>query len=50
MPVNDQAAAQTGAPRSGALTDVEYEELLDMAYRQGTLAESDKEIFFFRNV
>ena len=39
-----RAAAQTGAPRSGSLTDVEYEELLDMAYRQGTLAESEKEI------
>jgi putative hemolysin len=34
-----QAAA--GAP---ALTDAEYQELLDMAYRQGTLAESEKEI------
>jgi len=27
-----------------ALTDAEYHELLDMAYRQGTLAESEKEI------
>ena len=27
-----------------ALTDAEYQELLDMAYRQGTLAESEKEI------
>ena len=27
-----------------ALTDVEYQELLDMAFRQGTLAESEKEI------
>src|SRR5476651_2040457 len=26
------------------LTDAEYQELLDMAYRQGTLAESEKEI------
>jgi putative hemolysin len=39
-----KAAAQTGAPRSGALTDAEYQELLEMAYRQGTLAESEKEI------
>jgi len=39
-----KAAAQTGAPRSGALTDTEYQELLEMAYRQGTLAESEKEI------
>ncbi len=28
----------------GALTDAEYQELLDMAYRQGTLEESEKEI------
>jgi len=27
-----------------ALSDAEYQELLDMAYRQGTLAESEKEI------
>ena len=27
-----------------ALTDAEYQELLDMAFRQGTLAESEKEI------
>jgi len=27
-----------------ALTDAEYEELLDMAYQQGTLAEAEKEI------
>ena len=27
-----------------ALTDAEYQELLDMAYQQGTLAESEKEI------
>jgi len=27
-----------------ALTDAEYHELLDMAYRQGTLAESEKEV------
>ncbi len=39
-----KAAAQTGAPRSGALTDLEYQELLEMAWRQGTLAESEKEI------
>ena len=29
---------------SGALTDAEYQELLDLAYRQGTLEESEKEI------
>jgi putative hemolysin len=29
---------------SAALTDAEYHELLEMAYRQGTLAESEKEI------
>ena len=28
----------------GALTDAEYHELLDMAFRQGTLEESEKEI------
>ena len=28
----------------GALTDAEYQELLEMAYRQGTLDESEKEI------
>ena len=39
-----KAAAQTGAPRSGIMTDVEYQELLEMAYRQGTLAASEKEI------
>ena len=39
-----KAGAQTGAPRSGALTDAEYQELLEMAYRQGTLAEAEKEI------
>jgi putative hemolysin len=32
---------QAGA---GALTDAEYQELLDLAYRQGTLEESEKEI------
>ena len=26
------------------MTDAEYQELLDMAFRQGTLAESEKEI------
>ena len=36
-------ALQTSAP-APALTDAEYHELLDMAYRQGTLAESEKEI------
>ena len=29
---------------ASSLTDAEYHELLDMAYRQGTLAESEKEI------
>jgi CBS domain containing-hemolysin-like protein len=28
----------------GALTDADYQELLDMAYQQGTLAESEREI------
>ena len=37
-----KAASQAAAPP--ALTDAEYQELLDMAYRQGTLAESEKEI------
>ena len=35
------------APQMAAtpvLTDAEYQELLDMAYQQGTLAESEKEI------
>jgi putative hemolysin len=36
-----KSATQTVAP---ALTDAEYQELLDMAYRQGTLAESEREI------
>jgi len=36
--------APQSAPTSTALTDAEYHELLDMAYRQGTLAESEKEI------
>jgi putative hemolysin len=36
-----KSAPQTAAP---SLTDAEYQELLDMAYRQGTLAESEKEI------
>jgi putative hemolysin len=35
-------APQTAA--SSAMTDAEYQELLDMAFRQGTLAESEKEI------
>jgi putative hemolysin len=38
-----KTALQTATPAS-ALTDAEYHELLDMAYRQGTLAESEKEI------
>jgi putative hemolysin len=29
---------------TGVLTDAEYQELLDLAYRQGTLEESEKEI------
>ncbi len=39
-----KAAAQTGSPRGGPLSDAEYQELLEMAYSQGTLAESEKEI------
>jgi CBS domain containing-hemolysin-like protein len=38
----EKGRAQTAAP--AAMTDAEYQELLDMAYRQGTLAESEKEI------
>ena len=37
-----KAASQAAAPP--AMTDAEYHELLDMAFRQGTLAESEKEI------
>jgi magnesium and cobalt exporter, CNNM family len=37
-----KTAAQMDA--TPALTDAEYHELLDMAYQQGTLAESEKEI------
>ncbi|MGA2800937.1 MAG: hemolysin family protein [Verrucomicrobiota bacterium] len=38
-------ALQTvSAQSAGALTDAEYHELLEMAYQQGTLAESEKEI------
>ena len=36
-------APQTTAPTT-AMTDAEYHELLEMAYRQGTLDESEKEI------
>jgi putative hemolysin len=36
-----KTALQNPAP---ALNDAEYQELLDMAFRQGTLAESEKEI------
>jgi CBS domain containing-hemolysin-like protein len=32
------------APATGVLTDAEYQELLDLAYRQGTLEESEKEV------
>ncbi len=36
---------QTAPPQGGgALTDAEYQELLEMAWRQGTLDESEKEI------
>jgi putative hemolysin len=35
-------APQTAA--ASAMTDAEYQELLDLAFRQGTLAESEKEI------
>ena len=37
-------SAQTTAALAPALTDAEYQELLEMAFRQGTLAESEKEI------
>jgi len=37
-------ARQAASAPSGALTDAEYQELLDLAYRQGTLEESEKEI------
>ena len=46
----DTAILKTVLPRAaltqsaGALTDAEYHELLEMAYQQGTLAESEKEI------
>jgi CBS domain containing-hemolysin-like protein len=39
--VGPQTAPSSGA---GALTDAEYQELLELAYRQGTLDESEKEI------
>jgi putative hemolysin len=37
-------SATQNAETAPSLTDAEYQELLDMAYRQGTLAESEKEI------
>ncbi len=37
-------SAPQSAALAPALSDAEYQELLDMAYRQGTLAESEKEI------
>jgi putative hemolysin len=37
-------SATQNASTAPSLTDAEYQELLDMAYRQGTLAESEKEI------
>ncbi len=37
-------SALPAAALAPALTDAEYQELLEMAYRQGTLAESEKEI------
>jgi putative hemolysin len=37
-------SVQQSAALAPALTDAEYQELLDLAYRQGTLAESEKEI------
>ena len=37
-------SALPAAALAPALTDAEYHELLDMAFRQGTLAESEKEI------
>jgi putative hemolysin len=38
------APQTTPTPGAGALSDAEYQELLDLAYRQGTLDESEKEI------
>jgi putative hemolysin len=37
-------AAAPVSPSAPSLPDAEYQELLDMAFRQGTLAESEKEI------
>ncbi|MDD5141497.1 MAG: hemolysin family protein [Verrucomicrobiales bacterium] len=37
-------SASPAAALAPSLTDAEYQELLDMAFRQGTLAESEKEI------
>ena len=37
-------SARPAAMAATTLTDAEYQELLDMAYRQGTLGESEKEI------
>ena len=37
-------SARPAAAAATTLTDAEYQELLDMAYRQGTLGESEKEI------
>ncbi|HUB86593.1 MAG TPA: hemolysin family protein [Verrucomicrobiae bacterium] len=46
--VFDAAILKIFAPRASAsaaaLSDAEYKELLDLAFRQGTLAESEKEI------
>jgi magnesium and cobalt exporter, CNNM family len=39
-----KSIAPQSAAISTALTDAEYHELLEMAFRQGTLAESEKEI------
>lgn len=36
--------AATQAAATPAMTDAEYQELIEMAYQQGTLAESEKEI------
>jgi putative hemolysin len=39
-----RVATPTSVRPQGALTDEEYQELLEMAYQQGTLAQSEKEI------
>jgi putative hemolysin len=38
------AAPKAGPPSTAAMSDEEYQELLEMAYQQGTLAQTEKEI------